>query len=146
LHKQPAVKAEPLRGLTAAARALAVAIASTMVACSGQTASSGLSSAPAIPVAALQHRGETTTPIKHVIIIFQENRSFDNIFAGFSGADAPTFGFAQGGKKIPLQPVGLTRATSIIITTTESTTMTAARWMGSNRTGTIPDRRYRTAT
>jgi phospholipase C len=89
-----------------AARALAVAIASTMVACSGQMASPGLPSPPAIPVATLQHRGKTSTPIKHVVIIFQENRSFDNIFAGYSGADAPTYGFTQGGKKIPLQPVG----------------------------------------
>ena len=37
--------------------------------------------------------------IKHVVIIIQENRSFDNLFAGFPGADAPTFGYA-GRKRI----------------------------------------------
>jgi phospholipase C len=35
--------------------------------------------------------------IKHVVVIVQENRSFDNFFAGFPGANAPTFGCAAGG-------------------------------------------------
>jgi phospholipase C len=32
--------------------------------------------------------------IKHVVVIIQENRSFDNFFAGYPGADAPMFGCA----------------------------------------------------
>jgi phospholipase C len=98
---------EPTLGLPAAARAAAVAavLASAFVGCSGQTATPGLSSMPAASGAKLGPLGEGSTPIKHVVIVFQENRSFDNIFAGFPGADAPTFGFTQGGKKIPLQPV-----------------------------------------
>jgi phospholipase C len=32
--------------------------------------------------------------IKHVIVIVQENRSFENFFAGYPGADAPTYGYA----------------------------------------------------
>lgn len=36
--------------------------------------------------------------IQHVVVIVQENRSFDNLFAGFPGADAPTFGCAAGGR------------------------------------------------
>ena len=32
--------------------------------------------------------------IKHVIVIIQENRSFENFFAGYPGADAPTYGYA----------------------------------------------------
>jgi phospholipase C len=32
--------------------------------------------------------------IKHVVVIIQENRSFENFFAGFPGANAPTFGHA----------------------------------------------------
>jgi phospholipase C len=40
-----------------------------------------------------------TTPaahryIKHIVIVIQENRSFDNMFSGFPGADAPRFGYA----------------------------------------------------
>ncbi|MFY9720326.1 MAG: alkaline phosphatase family protein, partial [Candidatus Cybelea sp.] len=32
--------------------------------------------------------------IKHVVVIIQENRSFENFFAGYPGADAPMFGCA----------------------------------------------------
>jgi phospholipase C len=34
--------------------------------------------------------------IHHVVVIVQENRSFENFFAGFPGADAPTYGYATG--------------------------------------------------
>jgi len=44
--------------------------------------------------------------IKHVVVIVQENRSFDNLFAGFPGADAPLYGYDRKGHKIPLQTVG----------------------------------------
>ena len=43
--------------------------------------------------------------IKHVVIIVQENRSFENLFAGFTGADAPMFGRDKKGNKIPLTTV-----------------------------------------
>ncbi|HEY5425585.1 MAG TPA: alkaline phosphatase family protein, partial [Candidatus Tumulicola sp.] len=43
--------------------------------------------------------------IKHIVVVIQENRSFVNIFAGFPGADAPTFGFLHDGTKINLTPV-----------------------------------------
>ncbi|MBV8371723.1 MAG: hypothetical protein JOY69_00555 [Candidatus Eremiobacteraeota bacterium] len=39
--------------------------------------------------------------LQHVVIVIQENRSFDNLFSGFPGADAPTFGYA-GARKIAL--------------------------------------------
>ncbi len=35
------------------------------------------------------------TPISHVVIIIQENRSFDNLFATFSGANGTTVGKAE---------------------------------------------------
>ena len=38
--------------------------------------------------------------IKHVVIIVQENRSFDNLFAGLAGADTQSFGYDSKGKKI----------------------------------------------
>jgi phospholipase C len=47
-------------------------------------------------------RSVPKTPIRHVVIIIQENRSFDNVFAGFPGADAPTVGKLYGGQKVPL--------------------------------------------
>jgi phospholipase C len=45
--------------------------------------------------------------IQHVVIIVQENRSFENMFAGWPGADAPLFALsaAQPGVKIPMKPI-----------------------------------------
>ncbi|HKE36431.1 MAG TPA: alkaline phosphatase family protein, partial [Candidatus Baltobacteraceae bacterium] len=40
--------------------------------------------------------------IKHVVIIVQENRSFENLFAGWRGADAPLFGYIHTGRRVPL--------------------------------------------
>lgn len=45
----------------------------------------------------------TTTPIKHVIVVVMENRSFDNLFHGFPGADAVNFGYNHFGQRVQLQ-------------------------------------------
>lgn len=37
--------------------------------------------------------------ISHVVVIIQENRSFENFFAGYPGANAPTYGFVKHGSK-----------------------------------------------
>jgi len=55
--------------------------------------------------ASLQHRA--SLPITHVVVIMQENRSFDNFFRGFPGADSATFGYGHG-VKYPLTPKHLT--------------------------------------
>ena len=47
-----------------------------------------------------------TANIKHVVIIFQENRSFDNLFNGFPGADTAQSGSSMG-TTVQLQPVPL---------------------------------------
>ena len=47
--------------------------------------------------------------ITHVVIIFQENRTPDNLFNGLKGADTEPSGFNSAGKKVKLQPVSLTR-------------------------------------
>ena len=46
--------------------------------------------------------------IKHVVIIIQENRSFDNLFQGYPGADTVARGKDSKGRWIPLRPVSLT--------------------------------------
>ena len=38
----------------------------------------------------------TTTPIQHIVVIMQENRSFDNLFNGFPGADTVQSGMSAG--------------------------------------------------
>jgi len=45
----------------------------------------------------------TKTPIKHVIVIVMENRSFDNVFRGFPGADSASYGREHTGKTIELK-------------------------------------------
>ena len=47
------------------------------------------------------------TPIKHVVILMQENRSFDNLFQGFPGADTRASGLDSKGNRVKLQPVPL---------------------------------------
>jgi phospholipase C len=43
--------------------------------------------------------------IKHVVIIVQENRSFDNIFAGFPGSDSQMYGYMSDGKRVSLSQI-----------------------------------------
>lgn len=73
-------------------------LASLLAACSGSTVGSSTPivapmPTPGPPVGAY---------IKHVVIIVQENRSFENLFAGWPGASAPTFGINHKNEKVPL--------------------------------------------
>jgi phospholipase C len=45
-----------------------------------------------------------TSPIKHVVFIVQENRSFNNLFMGFPGALTQRYGYNEKGKKVMLHP------------------------------------------
>ena len=45
--------------------------------------------------------------ISHVVVIVQENRSLDNLFQGFPGADTQSYGYTSSGQKITLQPISL---------------------------------------
>src|SRR5207302_7014161 len=53
--------------------------------------------------------GEPGNPIKHVIFIIKENRSFDNYFGAYPGAAGATVGIKSDGTKVPL-----TRAPDVI--------------------------------
>jgi phospholipase C len=58
--------------------------------------------APAIRTA----RPANSSPaISNVIVVVQRWRSFDNLFAGYPGADAPTSGLTSDGKSVPLQSI-----------------------------------------
>jgi phospholipase C len=70
---------------------LALFAGAAIAACGGGTASGGFGSL--IPGAHHRNAG-TTTPIEHVIVVIQENRSFDDFFATFPGADGTTTGQA----------------------------------------------------
>ncbi len=47
--------------------------------------------------------------IKHIVYIVQENRSFDNLFQGYPGADTVSSGKNSKGETIELQPVSLAK-------------------------------------
>jgi phospholipase C len=46
------------------------------------------------------------SPIRHVVVVMQENRSFDNLFNGYPGADTVQTGMSLGAE-VPMQPVSL---------------------------------------
>jgi phospholipase C len=58
-------------------------------------------------------RPNTTTKIQHVVILIQENRSFDNFFATFPSADGATQGKIHGGSVVKLVKHGLVSKTDI---------------------------------
>ncbi len=96
-----------LKGLLRIAALLAMAVAS---ACGGGGGSS--SSSDFVPT------GRGTPPptppprelrdlIKHVVIVVQENRSFDNLFRGFPKAESADYGYMHDGTRVMLQPSDL---------------------------------------
>ncbi|HEY1654232.1 MAG TPA: alkaline phosphatase family protein [Candidatus Tumulicola sp.] len=80
---------------------VAIVVAATS-ACGGGMFGSG--AARLVP-GAIAH-GHAASPIQHVVVIMQENRSFDNFFHDFPGAHGATSGMGHG-VKYPLQPVDL---------------------------------------
>lgn len=61
---------------------------------------------PSPPVAPDKVSPIAGSPVDHIVIIMQENRTFDNLFHGFPGADSAQSGLSNG-VEIPLQPVSL---------------------------------------
>lgn len=51
--------------------------------------------------------------IQHVVVIMMENRSFDNLFSGFPGADSAQSGMKYG-QQVQLQPIPFEQGTDII--------------------------------
>jgi phospholipase C len=61
---------------------------------------------PSPPVAADTVSPVVGSPIDHIVIIMQENRTVDNLFNGFPGADTVQSGLSNG-INVPLRPVSL---------------------------------------
>jgi len=90
--------------LRAVIQGAAVAVALFLSACS----SGGVSSVtPAAGSPASIYRHSSSGNIAHIVIIVQENRSFNNLFYGFPGARTQSYGYDTKGDKIALQPIGL---------------------------------------
>ncbi len=84
--------------------ALAGALA-VLTACGGGGSSPPVSSPP-LPTAS----APAPTPLQHlhhVVIVIQENRSFDNLFNGYPGADTVQSASLPDGSQVPLHRIGL---------------------------------------
>src|SRR5580692_1893852 len=104
------------------------ACVATVAACSGSGSSGGggpqggsvpPTHAPATPTPA--PTATATMPpsaippaIKHIVVIVQENRSFDNLFYGYPGANTATSGTTSSGAVVPLTPVSLAAPYDIV--------------------------------
>src|ERR1700677_5418830 len=90
--------------VTTRPRVPVLAVALFLSACNG-------GGVPAVPPAAQNlvrmHHHASSSKIQHIVIIVQENRSFNNLFYGFPGAKTAKYGYDTNGDKIALQPVGL---------------------------------------
>ncbi len=91
----------------ALARGLCVAVllALTTAACS--SAGTGGSSPPTFPPPTQgppQH-GPEGKYLKHIVVVVQENRTFNDIFAGFKGADTSMYGYTHTGARVRLRAI-----------------------------------------
>jgi len=84
--------------MRAASRFLILALIAFVSAYGAYTMASRHAHKAAVAVAA--------TPIQHIVVIMQENRSFDHLFHGFPGADTVDSGMLHG-TSIPLRPTAL---------------------------------------
>jgi len=84
-------------------RAVAVSLVLALSACGGAGGSSAVPGSAPNPAPPKQ----ASDVIRHIVVIVQENRSFDNLFQGFPGADTVSSGRASDGSTVQLQPVSL---------------------------------------
>jgi phospholipase C len=92
------------------------AFALVLSACNGG-GTSGTGVTPALPSASRAaetnapmgrvRRGPSSGKIQHIVIIVQENRSFNNLLYGFPGATTAKTGYTTTGQQVTLKPVGL---------------------------------------
>ncbi len=107
-------KKDTMRRILNSRRTLAVvtmAISFSLSACGGNTGASSVAGPPfANPARRTPLTGDilsASSKIQHIVIIIQENRSFDNLFQGFPGADTQSYGYISTGAKVALKPVRL---------------------------------------
>jgi phospholipase C len=102
-------------------RLLIAAIAVLLAGCSGNGLPRTTGNAPGPPV-------NGAGKIEHVVFIVQENRSFDNLFQGYPGAETVSSGSDSKGQTVPLAPVSL--ATQYIIDHSAQAMFTACNGQG----------------
>ncbi|HYL27789.1 MAG TPA: alkaline phosphatase family protein [Candidatus Nitrosotalea sp.] len=82
----------------------AMAFALLLDACGSESGARALVSAqnPAV-----SHAGNPSSPITHVVVVVQENRSVDNLFQFLPGADTARYGLNLYGGQVQLKAIGL---------------------------------------
>ncbi|MGC9992553.1 MAG: choice-of-anchor tandem repeat GloVer-containing protein [Candidatus Cybelea sp.] len=80
-----------------------LALAAVLAGCAA-----GLNSIAPLPPPAAGYSNRAASKIHHVVIIFQENRSTDDLFNGFPGADTVRRGLNSKGQEVKLAPISLT--------------------------------------
>ncbi|MGB8520094.1 MAG: alkaline phosphatase family protein, partial [Candidatus Tumulicola sp.] len=73
-----------------------------MAGCAG-----GAGGGPARAMLPPANRHAGSGKIAHVVIVIQENRTFDDLFQGYPGADTQSYGYTSEGTKVSLAPIGL---------------------------------------
>jgi len=84
-------------------------------ACNGPVTSGATSALPAASQsswlghasASRMHRNSSSGKIQHIVIVVQENRSFNNLFHGYPHAKTAKYGYDTSGDKIKLLPVSI---------------------------------------
>jgi len=96
---------------------LGMCLSVAMAGCSGTVGST-----PAPPGSGPTATPPPSNPIQHVVVLVQENRSFNNLFAGFPGADtamkglckpAPHATWCKTQREVPLKSVTLEKGTGV---------------------------------
>jgi phospholipase C len=99
-----------IRSRIALRKVLTASLATMLAACSyGQRAATSTSAALPFAPSGLRTNLQASgvRKIKHVVIVVQENRSFDDLFQGYPGADTVSSGKTKSGKTISLKPISL---------------------------------------
>ncbi len=79
----------------------------------GATSPAGPPSLPVGTAAPVGNASNGRYGISHVVIVIQENRSFDYLFHGYPGADTASSGRTHDGKTVPLTQIALESAHDI---------------------------------
>ncbi len=86
----------------ACADAILIALVCTILSACGGSGAFTNAARPLTPF-----RPASAGKIQHVVIIIQENRSFNNLFAGYPGAKTREWGYNTSGHKVRLKAIGL---------------------------------------
>ena len=107
----------------------ALALAALGLPFAGCDSSGGVTAA--VPAGLRPDRSAEQRKIQHVVIVIQENRSFNDLFYGFKGATTAQYGYDTQGDKIKIEPV-------VLETTWDVQHSSIAFFDACNGTGSVP--------